>query len=102
MSSEWIKREDQEPPQYATPPVEMFIPKEATGHSVDRIIITSEPPCWPEATHWRTHVPPPSMLRIEISEDDARHFSFIVKGSFGETPITRFAEACAKALEAKR
>lgn len=97
--SEWIKRDDREPPQYATPPIEVFIPKEATGHSVDRIIITSEPPCWPEATHWRTHVPPRTVT-IEIREEDARAFSRITLSYRDD--LTRLAEACAKALESKR
>lgn len=100
--SEWIKREDREPPRYATPPVEVFIPKEATGHSVDRIIITSEPPCWPEATHWRTHVPPPRMVKIEISEELARNAFEYSRGWPPASSWRALGDACAKALEAKR
>ena len=100
--SEWISREDREPPQYATPPVEVFIPKEATGHSSDRIIITSEPPCWPESTHWRTHVPPPRTVTIEISECTAKWYATADPGNCIQGAMRDVIEACAKALEEQR
>ncbi len=96
--SEWIKRSDQEPP----------VKSAAWKHDTktgDTWLCCSHRPGSASFDLWigvDQPLPPPRMVTIEISEEDARHYaSASSKMAISDCPGKRVADACRDAL-AKR